>query len=153
MAVDPSTLNDAARVRTLMNNAERQGASELVQRCRKRLFELAGVNVDDPLERRLWEAVAAYEEVLRRKHGRNQKAGYTRRKIAERGAVATLTDWANATKDTPGFTALVEEGLAEFTGEYVVLQYADRFDPAVVDAARSRLVDAGVDVSRIKQDV
>lgn len=44
----------------------------------------------------------------------------------------------------PGFTALVEGGMAEFTGEYVIAEYPDRFELRVVDAAKRRLSDHGV---------
>ena len=147
MAIDPSNLSEA-EVRNLLATAERLGAVDLVRACQRRLYEFSGVNVSDPIERRLWQAVAAYEETLQRRHGKALKASYTRRKIAKKGAIATLTDWALDTKDTPGFNALVEEGMAEFTGEYVVVQFADHFPSHVVDAARSRLSDHGVEVPR-----
>lgn len=144
MAADPKKLTDPKRVRNLMKNAEDAGETELVAACRRRLFELSGVDEADPLDRRLWEAVAALEETLREKHGHTQVAGYTRRKIRNAGAVATLTDWAMKPKATEGFTALVESGMAEFTGEYVIIQFPDRFEPHVVEAARARLVEHGV---------
>jgi len=103
-----------------------------------------GINYDDELTRRLWQAVTAYEETLRTKHGRAQQASYTRRKIAAKGVVATLTDWALHTGTTPGFETLVDNGMADFTGEYIVVQFADRFEPHVVAAARRRLTDRGV---------
>jgi hypothetical protein len=144
MAADPSTMDDPIKIRQLMANADARGADTLVAACSRRLYELGGVNVDDPVERRLWQAVAAYEETLRKKHGRAQKASYTRRKIASKGAIATLADWARDTKMTDGFKALVEGGMAEFTGEFVVVEFADRFEPSVVDAARRRLSEHGV---------
>jgi hypothetical protein len=137
-------MNDASAVRTLMQNAEKRGAASLVRDCQRRLFELGGINAEDPVERRLWEAVTAYEEILHRKHGKRQQASYTRRKIRDKGAIATLSDWALDTKITPGFEALVTDNLAEFTSEFVVVQFADRFEPHVVAAARKRLEKFGV---------
>lgn len=144
MAADPSTMDDPVKIRQLMTNADARGAEALVAACSRRLYELGGINVDDPVERRLWQAVAAYEETLRKKHGKAQKASYTRRKIAAKGAIVTLADWASDSKMTEGFKALVESGMAEFTGEFVVVEFADRFDPAVVAAARRRLAEYGV---------
>lgn len=144
MAADPKTMHDPKLVRQLMVNAEARGVPEMVKACQRRLYELGGVNYDDPVERRLWQAVTAYEETLHRKHGKAQKASYTRRKIAAKGAIATLTDWALDTDVTPGFQALVDGGMAEFTGEYVVVEFADRFDPHVVAAAAKRLSAHGV---------
>jgi hypothetical protein len=39
---------------------------------------------------------------------------------------------------------LVEAGLGDQTGEYVVVQNADRFPPEAVSAAKKRLVEHGV---------
>lgn len=139
MAADPTTMTDAGDVRQLLMNAERLGAPDLARACQRRLYELGGRDVEDPIERRLWQAVAAYEETLHRKHGKPQKASYTRRKIAAKGAIATLSDWALDTKVTPGFEALMEGGMPEFTGEYVVVEFADHFPPNVVEAAKARL--------------
>jgi hypothetical protein len=144
MAADPSNMTDPAKVRQLMMNAEKLNATELVAACRRRLFELGGVDIDDPVERRLAEAVAALEETYREKHGHAQAAGYTRRKIKNAGAVATLSDWALKPDVTPGFVALVGAGMAEFTGEYVIAEHPDRFEPHVVAAARKRLAEHGV---------
>jgi len=141
---DPNKLDDPARVRQLMINAQKAGAVDLVTACKRRLFQLGGVDIEDPVERRLAEAVAALEEIYREKHGRAQQAGYTRRKIDRAGAVATLSDWALKPGVTPGFLTLVEAGLAEFTGEYVIAEYPDRFEAHVVEAARARLVEHGV---------
>lgn len=149
MAVDPAKMTDAAAVRRLMVNAERLERPDIVKACQRRIFELAGENVGDPLEKRLWQMVAAYEEILFQKHGKAQQASYTRRKIKNKGVIATLTDWAKSPKLTPGFEALVANGLAEFTGEYVVIQFADRFPSEVVDAARAKLNLLDVDIKNL----
>jgi hypothetical protein len=44
-----------------------------------------------------------------------------------------------AKPETNGFALLVEAGLPEFTGEYLVTKYADRFPTDVVALARTRL--------------
>jgi hypothetical protein len=139
MAADPTSMNDPTAVSQLLANAQRLDAHDLVLACKRRLFELAGMNYSDPIERRLWQAVAAYEEALRKKHGRAQQASYTRRKIKAKGAIQTLTDWALDPKVTPGFEALIAEGLPEFTGEYVVLEHAEHFPAEAVAAARLKL--------------
>jgi len=148
MVVDPSKMSDPKKVRQILVNAERLNATELAIACRRRLYELGGANLDDPVERRLAQAVAALEETYREKYGRAQAAGYTRRKISNVGAVATLSDWALKPDVTPGFVALVESGMAEFTGEYVVVEFPDRFEPHVVAAARKRLEYYGVKLPR-----
>ncbi|MGI2036304.1 hypothetical protein ACRQ1B_28415 [Rhizobium panacihumi] len=146
MAANPSKMTDPRKIRQLLANAERLNANELATACRRRLYELGGADLDDPVERRLAQAVAELEETYREKHGRTQVAGYTRRKIADAGAIANLSDWASKPEVTPGFLALVENGIAEFTSEYVVAEFPDRFAPHVAAAARKRLEQHGVNV-------
>ena len=49
---------------------------------------------------------------------------------------------------TPGFEALVRSGSAEFTGEYVVVEFSERFSPEAVTAAKKKLTDHGVEFPR-----
>lgn len=137
-------MDDIEAVRRLLSNAKRLANEEVANACRVRIYELSGRDATDPLERRLWQAVAAYEETLREKHGRKQPAAYTRRKIAAKGALQTLTDWALEPKVTPGFEALVASGAARFTGEHIVVDFADRFPLAAVEAAKQKLHAHGV---------
>lgn len=149
MAVDPdpTAIKDVEAVRRLLANAIRLKRQDIANACRIRIYELSGCDYEDPIERRLWQAVSAYEETLREKHGRKQQASYTRRKIAAKGALQTLTDWALDPKVTPGFEALVAANAARFTGEYVVVEYADRFPAEAVQAAQNKLEAYGVEVS------
>lgn len=144
MAADPTTMTDPKLLQRLMANAEARGETGLARMCLRRMYELGGGDHEDPVEKRLWQAVTAYEETLRRKHGKAQRASYTRRKIEAKGPIVTLSDWALDKKVTPGFEALIAAGMAEFTGEYVVVEHAERFEPNVVEAARKRLQDHGV---------
>ena len=108
-----------------MANAERLGEAELVLKCKQRIFELAGGDGNSEIENRLFQALAAYEEILLEKHGKAVKANYTKRKIRDKGVIKTLTDWALDTKVTPGFEALVSQGLEDFTGEKIVIVFAN----------------------------
>ena len=129
---------DVSRIRSLMANAERLGEAELVLKCKQRIFELAGGDGNSEIEKRLFQALAAYEEILLEKHGKAIKANYTKRKIRDKGVIATLTGWALDKKVTPGFEALVSQGLEDFTGEKIVIDFADEFPSEVVEAARNK---------------
>tara|TARA_R100001132_G_C3274295_1_gene96483 strand:+ start:1723 stop:2283 length:561 start_codon:yes stop_codon:yes gene_type:complete len=144
---DPNEMGDVEAVRRLLANAVRLKREDIANACRIRIYELSGRDYEDPIERRLWQAVTAYEEALREKHGRNQQASYTRRKIAAKGALQTLADWALDPKITPGFKALVAADAAKFTGEYIVVEYAERFPAEAVQAAQSKLEAYGVVVT------
>ena len=124
------------KIRSLMANAERLGEDELVKKCKKRIFEIAGNEYETEIEKRLFQALAAYEEILREKHDKAIRANYTKRKIKNKGVIQTLTDWALDKKVTPGFEALVSQGLEDFTGEKIVIDFAEEFPVEVVEAAK-----------------
>ncbi|MDF2117996.1 hypothetical protein PY365_20695 [Roseiarcaceae bacterium H3SJ34-1] len=142
-----SKINIVSEARNLMENATKRGRQDIYQLVFLRLCELEGKNYEDPVVGQFWMAVAAVEEVLRLKHGKAVKANYTRRKAANVGEIACLTDWALKKEDTEGFTMLVNAGLGDQTGEFVVVQNADRFTAEAVSSARERLIAHGVIVA------
>ena len=108
----------------------------------RRMCQLVGNENDDPsdpLVRDFCETLAAYEQLLTEKNGRTQPAHRTRQKIANKGVYESLVEWTRGKVETEGFRILVEAGLPEYTGEYLVVRYADRFPPDVVSLARERL--------------
>jgi len=129
---------DVAKIRSFMANAERLGEADLVLKFKQRIFELAGGDGNSEIEKRLFQALAAYEKILLEKHGKAVKATYTKRKIKDKGVIKTLSDWALDTKVTPGFEALVSQGLEDFTGEKIVIDFADEFPAEVVEAAKRK---------------
>jgi hypothetical protein len=138
---DTSKLKSATEARNLMENAKERGRQDIYQAAFRRLGQIEGKDHDDIVVRQFWVAVSAVEECLRQKHGKSLKANYTRRKAARVGEVACLTDWALKKQETEGFKMLVDAGLADQTGEYVVVKNPDRFSPEAVAAATQRLVD------------
>lgn len=131
--------DDVGELKRLMVNAKRLGNEEVYSQAFRRRCELEGIDYEDPLHRDFHEVLAAYEELLEEKHGRKQPAGYTRRKLKEKGVEKCLIDWALDEKETDGFKTLLERGMLDLTGEYVVTKYPDRFDEAVVQSAQARL--------------
>lgn len=146
--IDVSQMTDRDRLRQLMANTRLPGnrdkpeATTIYWSAFKRLCELEGLSHDEPLERDFAQVLAAYEELLAEKHGRRQPAGYTRRKVANKGVVRTLEDWALAPKATDGFKLLIKNKMPELTGEALVIKYPDRFSARAVAAAKKRLQGA-----------
>lgn len=132
-------LQTALQARNMMNNARKKERPDVYQAAFRRLVQIESKAHEDLVVRQFWAAVAAVEEVLREKHGRTVRAAYTRRKAAKVGEIRCLIDWAMKKHETEGFKMLVEAGLADQTGEYVVVQNLDRFPPEAVTAARKRL--------------
>jgi hypothetical protein len=56
----------------------------------------------------------------------------------------SLIEWTRGKAETEGFKLLVQAGLPEFTGEYLVVRYVERFPEDVVNAARERLTLHGI---------
>lgn len=136
-------MNDGKRLRNLMENARRLDRNDVYWQAFRRLCSLEGMNCDDPLERAFYDVLNAYEELLTEKHGRTTKAMRTRQKLANKGVAQCLIDWALGAP-TDGFRLLIDNGLPELTAEYLLVKFESRFPRKAVDAARIRLMDAGV---------
>jgi hypothetical protein len=68
------------------------------------------------LVRDFYETLAAYEQLLTEKNGRNTPATRTQQKLANKGVYLSLIEWTRGKIETNGFTLLVEAGLPEYTG-------------------------------------
>ena len=134
-----SSYDDPAALRTLMQNAKRLGRDDVWQEAFRRLCSLEGAGQTEPLHRDFHETLAAYEQLLSEKNGRATRASRTRMKLKAKGIVACLEDWAKSKEPSEGFELLVANGLAEMTGEQIVLKYPDQFSPEAVEAAKARL--------------
>lgn len=139
---DPAVLKTVEQCRTVMARAREQGRDDVYDAVFKRSCEIAGREMDDPkdpLIAAFHETLAAYEQLLTEKNGRNTSASRTRMKIGNKGVEQSLVDWTRSDSETMGFNLLVERGMPEYTGEYLVARFADRFPQDVVEKARSRL--------------
>jgi len=138
-----SSYTDKAELSRLMVNAKRLENVEVYNQAFRRRCELEGTNIDDPLHSRFMEVLAAYEGLLEEKHGRRQPAGRTRQKMAKHGIERCLIDWALDNKESDAFALLSSRGMLELTGEHLVTEFPDRFEPHVVLSAKARLARAG----------
>jgi hypothetical protein len=140
---DVNKLRTPQECRTVLQRARQQNQSEVYNAVFRRLCALVGSENDDPVDplvRDFYETLAAYEQLLTEKNGRNTAASRTRQKITNKGVHQSLIEWTRAKAETNGFILLVDAGLPEFTGEYLVTKYAGRFPDDVVTLARERLL-------------
>jgi hypothetical protein len=80
---------------------------------------------------------------LTEKNGRNQRAHRVWQMLKRGKAIRQiLIDWTMG-PPTDGFKQLIDDDLSELTGEWIVLVYADRFEPNVVARAKERLLAYG----------
>ena len=143
--MDPNKIaqkTDPAGLRSLMANARRLDREDVYWNAFRRLCELEGMDLSDPLERDFYQILNVYEQLLTEKNGRTTKASRTRQKMKNKGVMQCLIDWAVG-NPTEGFRLLVDKGQPELTAEYLVVKCKDRFDDDVVEAARARLLDHG----------
>jgi hypothetical protein len=139
---DVAKLKSVAECRLVMQRARQQERPDVYDSVFRRMCQLVGSENDDPgdpLVRDFYETLAAYEQLLTEKNGKTQPAHRTRQKIANKGVYESLVEWTRGKTETEGFKILVRAGLPEYTGEYLVVRYADRFPEDVVSLARERL--------------
>jgi hypothetical protein len=150
MDVDPNSLADPKLVRHLLENAKKRGRADIVLKCQVRLAHLEGSKYSSQLEREFWTAVSAAEELATLRNGKTTRLSRTRQKAARVGFKQCLEDWAFYKGTTDGFDLLVEGGHPELTGEAIVVRHPDEFSEAAVTAAKTRLLDHGIELSRIE---
>jgi hypothetical protein len=139
---DAAKLKTVAECRIVLDRARTRQLDDVYSAVFRRMCQLVGHendDPDDPLVRDFYETLAAYEQLLTEKNGRNTPATRTRQKLANKGVHISLIEWTRGKIETNGFTLLVDAGMPEYTGEYLVARYADRFPPDVVQLARERL--------------
>jgi len=144
---DVTKLKTPEDCRTVMQRARDQNLPDVYNAIFRRFCELVGTENDDPsdpLVRDFYETLAAYEQLLTEKNGRTTAASRTRQKIDNKGVHQSLSEWTRGKVETNGFKLLVEKGLPEYTGEYLVLRYAARFPKDVVALAQNRLTAHGI---------
>jgi hypothetical protein len=139
MAKPISEYTDPKALRNLMANAKRLNRDDIWREAFLRLCSLEGGDQTDPLYRDFSTTLAAYEELLTEKNGRTTRANRTRQKLRNKGVIQCLEDWAMAAGGTDGFNLLISLGMAELTGEHLVMKYPDRFSQEALRAARARM--------------
>jgi hypothetical protein len=139
---DVTKLKSLAECRTVMQRAREHNRPEVYEAVFRRMYWLVGNSNDDPndlLVRDFYETLAAHEQHLTEKNRKTTAASRTRQKIANKGVHQSLIEWTRGKTETNGFKLLVDAGQPEYTGEYLVARYAERFPADIVKLARDRL--------------
>jgi hypothetical protein len=147
MAYDASKLKSPSDCRVVMQRARERNLPEVYNEVFKRFCELTGAANDDPSDPLIadfYKTLGAYEQLLTEKNDRNTPASRTRQKISNKGVHQSLIEWTRGKVETNGFKLLVEKGMPQYTGEYLVVRYAKRFPEDVVALAINRLQAHGI---------
>jgi hypothetical protein len=141
---------DADQLRRFRENAQKKGVTVVADAAFRRLIEILPEQAPGSIEHDFWMTIHAFEEVLRDERGKTVRLSRTRQKIGRVGVKQTLIDFATSKAPTDGFNMLIERGLPELTGEALVLKHSGAFDLGVQNAAKQRLEDAGVDITKLQ---
>ena len=144
---DPKTFTDPEKLRKLRVNAVRLGYDELAFNCQMRIAELAGNAHKDAVERAFFTGLVAAEEFRTADNGRVTRLIKVRSKHAKVGAIKVLSDQMMGEDLSDGFATLVEHHRSDLTAEAVVLRHEEAFAVDVVNAARKKLMDQGVNMA------
>lgn len=135
--------NDEEKLRNWISNANRTQVDEVEDAARRRLIEVrASKDIDepnDPVVLDFWKSITALENELSEERGKTIRLSRTRQKIARVGVEKTLADLALQTHPSDGYHLLKARGMLDLSAEAVVLRFAERFAPEVLEAARLRL--------------
>jgi len=146
-----SRCQDPENLRSIIKNARERGATELANAAFRKLISILPQERPGTVEHDFWQTIHAFEHALTEERGKTTRLARTRQKVARVGVLKTLEDWALSSKETDGFTMLLERGMPELTGEAIVLRHGRQFGTQVVVAARQRLEAAGVDITTLPE--
>ncbi len=141
--------DDVNKLKSLIQNARDSSESAVANAALRKLISLVPSEQPGTVEHDFWQMIHVFEHVLTEERQKTTRLSRTRQKVKRVGVLQTLIDWALSDKETAGFKMLLDRGMADLTGEAIVLRHPGRFDPKVQAAARDRLVRAGVDVSTL----
>lgn len=135
--------DDPAELRRTADNAKALGNDEVREAALRKLYAVSPDAEPGTLEHDVWQSIFALEGALTEERGKTTLLARTRQKIARDGEQVTVADLVNKAP-SEGYRMLIDRGWAELTFEAVALRHPDRFDPAVLDSAKRRLLSTGV---------
>ena len=141
--------SEPTQLRRYMENARSRGADEVYDAAFHRLISVQPSAEIGTIAHDVWRTIHAFEELLRQERGKTVRLSRTRQAIARKGEVRTVTGLVLKREASNGFNMLLERDLLELSFEALVVARSDHFPAEVVNGARSRLEDAGVDFARV----
>ncbi len=137
--------SDPKKLRQIAKNAEEQGAEDLAQAARKKLYSILPADEPGTIEHAVWQSIYALEDVLKQERGKTIMLSRTRQKIARQGETQCVADLVRGPA-SEGFRMLLDRNLLELSFEAVALRFPEKFDAELLDAAKVRLSDVGYSI-------
>ena len=138
-------------LKNIAKNAARLGVMEVKRAAERRLFAVLPSADPTTLEHSVWQSIHALEAALTEERGRTTRLSRTRQKITRDGEHKTVTDLVLG-KMSEGFAMLIERGMPDLTFEAVALKHEADFGADVLEAAKRRLSEVGVDPAETTKD-
>lgn len=147
-APDLSRETNARVLQDWIHSAHRLGRDDILHAAVRQLCSCQDEGIEDPLERAFTAILLALEQALMDDSGTRRRVVRTRMNMERDGVEATLGALVAKSKASDVFLSLVEYGMVGRTPEALVLDHEERFDAAVVEAARQRLQEYGFDADQ-----
>lgn len=135
--------SEPKELRKMADNAGNAGNHIVKEAALRKLYEVSPSAEVGTLEHAVWQSIYALEDALTEERGKTTRLARTRQKIAREGELKTVADLVTKSA-SEGYRMLIERGWPELTFEYVALQFTSRFEPGVLEAAKARLSESGV---------
>ena len=138
-----NTTTDIDQIRKIKINAQEKSNFDLVKMCNFRIYKLSGYFYEDPLTKRFYECLGAYEEFLSEKNNKKTRANRTHNKLGKNPnnekIKETLIDIVSKKTTQQGFNLLIEEGAKDFTFEALVIEFSDQFPSEIRKLCEEKL--------------
>ncbi len=126
------------KLRQLLAQAKTSGTTVLEEAAFARLVELEPQELPGSLEYDFLRTTEAFERVI------GTRLSPLRQKVAREGTEQVLLDIVLADAMSQDTRNRLDHGHPELTTEAIVLRHPSRFGAATLEAARTRLLEAGV---------
>jgi len=121
----------------------RQNALDLADDAFRKMCLLRAGKRHDQMNADYYQALEAYEWLLKKYVAPTAFASRTREALAKRPLIDCLEEWAGAKTPTKAFDMLVKYGYWDMVAERIIHRYPEHFSAKTLDVARKRLEGIG----------
>lgn len=132
-----SQCEDVDRLATFIVNAQKRKVFVVREAAYRRLKSFIPKTIIKGIEQDFWIMFSAYEDLLLEYARPMTKLNGARRRMEEKGVIATLEFWVNHKSQAWAFEYFVKTGKENITAEALVSRYSDLFSKNVIETAQN----------------